>query len=146
MVKLKYIKCAQLPARGAIFVRLDDDHLDGDGGTQEVDHLLVGERGDGHLADLHQPAALPQPRLPGEAKGLHVGHDAFEVDMETQLAQAVATQDHLHEVSQPLVVIWNQNANHFTGSQEHNRAHEDLVCLSLSLMTDCTEKNKLKCM
>lgn len=84
-----------LPSRSAVFVRLDDDHLDGDGGPQQVDHLLVGERGDGHLADLHQPAALPQPRLPGEAEGLHVGHDALEVDVETELPEAVPPQGHL---------------------------------------------------
>jgi len=90
-----------LPARGAVFVRLDDDHLDGDGGAQQVDHLLVGERGHRHLADLHQPAALPQARLPGEAEGLHVGHDALEVDVEAQLAQAVTAQDHLRGLAAP---------------------------------------------
>lgn len=55
----------------------------------------MGEGSDGHLADLHQSAALPQPCLPGEAKGLHVGHDALEVDVETELAEAIPTQSHL---------------------------------------------------
>jgi len=76
-------------------VRRDDDHLDGDGGAQQVDHLLVGERGHRHLADLHQAAAGPQPRLPGVAVQLHLGHDALEVDVEAQLAQGVAAQRHL---------------------------------------------------
>ena len=61
----------QLPAGGAVLVWLDDDHLHADGRPQEVDHLLVGEGCHGDLADLHQPAALPKPRLPGEAEGLH---------------------------------------------------------------------------
>lgn len=74
---------------------LDYNHFDSDRGAKEVDHLLVGERGDGHLADLHQPAALPQPGLPGEAKGLHVSHDALKVDVEAELAEAVPSQDHL---------------------------------------------------
>lgn len=88
-----------LPSRSAIFVRLDDDHLNGDGGPQQVDHLLVSERGDGHLADLHQPAALPQPCLPGEAEGLHVSHDALKVDVETELPEAVPAQGHLSRLA-----------------------------------------------
>ncbi len=55
----------------------------------------MGEGSDSHLADLHQSAALPQPCLPGEAEGLHVGHDALEVDVETELAEPVPTQSHL---------------------------------------------------
>ena len=84
-----------LPSGGAIFMRLDYHHFDTDGCAQQVDHLLVGESSDSHLADLHQPAALPQPSFPSEAEGLHIGHDAFKVDVETELAEAVATQSHL---------------------------------------------------
>ena len=73
----------------------DDDHLDGDGGAQQVDHLLVGQRGHRHLADLHQAAAGPQPRLPGVPVELHLRHDALKVDVEAQLAQGVAPQRHL---------------------------------------------------
>lgn len=80
-------------------MRLDYNHLDTDGCAQQVDHLLMGESSDGHLADLHQPAALPQPCLPGEAKGLHVGHDALKVNMETELAEAVPTQSHLRRLA-----------------------------------------------
>lgn len=76
-------------------MRLDYDHFDSDRGAQQVNHLLMGEGSDSHLADLHQSAALPQPRLPGVAKGLHVGHDALKVDMETELSEAVPTQSHL---------------------------------------------------
>ena len=76
-------------------MRLDYNHFDTDGCAQQVNHLLVGESSDSHLADLHQPAALPQPRLPGEAEGLHVGHDALKVDVKTELAEAVPTQSHL---------------------------------------------------
>lgn len=88
-------RCGGLPSGGAVLVGLDYDHLDADGGAQQVNHLLVGEGRDGHLADLHQPAALPQPGLPGEAEGLHVGHDALEVDVEAELAEAVPAQRHL---------------------------------------------------
>ena len=76
-------------------MRLDNDHFDSDGGAQQVNHLLMSESSDGHLADLHQSAALPQPCLPGEAKGLHVGHDALEVYVETKLAEAVPTQSYI---------------------------------------------------
>lgn len=76
-------------------MRLDYNHFDSDRRAQQVDHLLVGESSDGHLADLHQSAALPQPGLPGEAEGLHVGHDALKVDVEAELAEAVPTQGHL---------------------------------------------------
>lgn len=49
------------------------------------------ESSDGNFADLHQPAALSQPCLPGEAKGLHIRHDTLKVDMETKLAKPVPT-------------------------------------------------------
>lgn len=49
----------ELPSGCAVFVRLDNDHLDADRCAQQVDHLLVGESSDSHLADLHQSAALP---------------------------------------------------------------------------------------
>lgn len=80
-------------------MRLDDNHLDSDRCAQQVNHLLVGERSDSHLTDLHQSAALPQPRFPGEAKGLDVGHDALKVDMETELAQAIPAQSHLRRLA-----------------------------------------------
>lgn len=89
----------ELPSWGAVFVRLDYNHFDADGCAQQVDHLLVGESSDRHLADLHQSTALPQPRLPGEAKGLHVGHDAFKVDVETELSEAIPTQSHLRRLT-----------------------------------------------
>lgn len=76
-------------------MRLDHDHFDAHRRAQQVDHLLVGERGDDHLADLHQSAALPQACLPSEAEGLDVRHDPLEVDVETELAEAVAAQRHL---------------------------------------------------
>lgn len=84
-----------LPSGGAVFMRLDYHHFHTDGCAQQVDHLLVCESSHSHLADLHQSAALPQSSLPGEAKGLHISHDAFKVDVETELAKAVATQSHL---------------------------------------------------
>lgn len=90
-----------LPPGGAVLVRLDDDHFDADGRAQQVDHLLVGESRHHNLADLHQPAALPEPRLPGEAEGLHVGHDALEVDVEAELTEAIASQCHLRCVAAP---------------------------------------------
>lgn len=63
---------AHTPAGSALFVGRNDDHLDRHRGPQQVDHLLVGQRHGGHLADLHQPAALPQSGLPGEAVLLHL--------------------------------------------------------------------------
>lgn len=73
----------------------NNDHLDSNGGSEEVDHLLVGQRGHRHLANLHEPAALPEPRLPSITVGLHLGNDALKVDMKTQLAQGVTAQGHL---------------------------------------------------
>lgn len=76
---------SDLPPWGAVIVRGDDDDLDCDGCSQEINHLLVAQGGHGHLADLYQPAALPQPRLPGVAVGLYICHDALIVDMEAKL-------------------------------------------------------------
>lgn len=56
----------------------------------------MAQSGHRHLADLHQPAALPQPCLPGIAVGLHVRHDALVVDMEAKLSQPIPSQSHLH--------------------------------------------------
>lgn len=89
----------KLPSWRSVFVGLNDDHFDGHRRAQQVNHLLVGERGHGHLADLHQPAALPQARLPSEAERLHVGHDAFKVDVEAELAQAVPPQSYLRRLA-----------------------------------------------
>lgn len=84
-----------LPSGGTVLVRLDHDHFDAHRRAQQVDHLLVRECGDDHLADLHQSAALPQPCFPSKAEGLHVSHDPLEVDVEAELAEAVAAQGHL---------------------------------------------------
>lgn len=94
-VKIRENKLKELPSGGSVFMRLDYNHFDADGCAQQVNHLLMGESSDSHLADLHKPAALPQSCLPGEAKGLHIGHDALEVDVETKLAEAVPSQSHL---------------------------------------------------
>lgn len=74
-------------------------HLDGDGGPEEVDHLLVRQRRHCHLADLHQSAALPEAGLPGVTVRLHLCHDALEIDVEAQLAQGVAAQGHLRRLT-----------------------------------------------
>ena len=76
-------------------MRGDDDHLHSDGGPEQVDHLLVRQRGHRHLANLHQSAALPEPGLPGVAVGLHLSDDALKVNVEAQLAQGVPPQGHL---------------------------------------------------
>lgn len=73
---------------------LDYNHFDCDGCAQEVNHLLVSESGDGHLANLHQPAALSQPCLPGEAKWLYISNNTLKIDVETKLTQAVPPQCH----------------------------------------------------
>ena len=102
MVCIGYWRCYQgrgVPAGRGVLVRRDDEHPDGDGGAQQVDHLLVRERGHGHLADLHQAASLPQAGLPGVPVRLHLGHDALVVDVETQLAQAVAPQRQLSRLA-----------------------------------------------
>ena len=72
---------------------------DGDGdrhaGLQQVDHLLVCEGADRVFADLHQPAALSQPSLPGVAEVLHLCDQAVVLDVEAQLAQLVPPQTEL---------------------------------------------------
>lgn len=68
---------------------LDYNHFDSDRCAQKVNHLLVGEGGNSHLADLHQSASLSQPCLPSKTKGLHISHDALKIDVETELAEAV---------------------------------------------------------
>lgn len=76
-------------------MRLDHHHFDAHRRAQQVDHLLVRERGHDHLADLHQSAALPQACFPSKAEGLDISHDPLEVDVEAKLAEAVAAQRHL---------------------------------------------------
>lgn len=71
------------------------DHFDSNRSSEKVDHLLVGERGYRHLANLHQSATLPEPSLPSITIGLHLSNNALKVDMETKLAQGIATQGHL---------------------------------------------------
>lgn len=87
---------SDLPPWGAVIMRGDNDHLHRDGCSQQIDHLLMAQSGHCHLADLYQPAALPQPCLPGIAVGLHVCHDALVVDMEAELSQPISSQSHLH--------------------------------------------------
>lgn len=84
-----------LPAWCGVVMRRNDDHLHGHRGAQQVDHLLVRQRGHRHFANLHQSAALPQPSLPGITIGLHFCNDALEIHVKTQLAQSVAAQGHL---------------------------------------------------
>lgn len=88
-------KSEGLPSGSAIFIRLNYNHFDGDWGAKQVNHLLVSEGSNGHLADLHQSAALSQSCLPGETKGLHVGYDALEIDVEAELAEAIPAKCHL---------------------------------------------------
>lgn len=76
-------------------MRGNDDHLDSNRGSEQVDHLLVRQRGHSHLANLHQSAALPEPGLPGVTIGLHLSNNALKVDMEAQLAKGVTAQGHL---------------------------------------------------
>lgn len=61
----------------------DNDHLDSDRGAQQVDHLLVGQRGNCHFADLHKSTALSKPGLPSIAVGLHLCHNALEIHMKS---------------------------------------------------------------
>lgn len=75
---------------------LDDNHFHSHRCPQEVNHLLMGQRGHGHLADLHEPAPLAKACLPGKAERLHVGDDSFKVHMEAKLTQPVSSQGHLH--------------------------------------------------
>ena len=73
-------------------------HLDNSRGAKQVHDLVVGEGDGGHFADLHQAAALAQPHLPGEAVGFHVRHNPLRLDVEAQLTQPIAFQDHLHRL------------------------------------------------
>ena len=73
----------------------DDGDGDRHAGLQEVHHLLVGQRADRVFADLHQPAALSQPGLPGVAEVLHLRDEAVVLDVEAQLAQLVPPQTEL---------------------------------------------------
>lgn len=73
----------------------DDNHLDSNRGSEQVDHLLMGQRGHRHLANLHQSTALSEPSLPSIAIWLHLCNDALKVDMKAQLAQGVTAQGHL---------------------------------------------------
>lgn len=85
-----------LPPGRAIVMGLDDDHLHGHGGPEQVNHLLVGQSGHGHLADLHEAAPLAKAGLPGEAERFHVCNDSFEIHVEAKLAQPVPPQGHFH--------------------------------------------------
>ena len=75
---------------------LDDDHLHGHGRPQHVDHLLVGQSGHGHRADLHEAAPLAQASLPGKAERFHVCNDSFKIHVEAKLAQSIPPQGHFH--------------------------------------------------
>ena len=85
---------AALPG-GAVWVGRDDGDGDRHAGLQEVDHLLVGESAHRVFTDLHQPAALSQPGLPGVAEVLHLRDEAVVLDVEAQLAQLVPPQTEL---------------------------------------------------
>lgn len=98
-----------LPPGRAVVVGLDDDHLNGHGCPKQVNHLLVGQRGHGHFADLHEAAALAEAGLPSKAERLHVGHDPLEVHVEAQLAQPVPPQSDFHRLAAP---------RHYLGGQE----------------------------
>lgn len=80
-------------------MRWNDDHLHSNGGSEQVNHLLVGECGHGNLAYLHQSAALPESSLPGITIGLHLCYNALKVDMKTQLSQGITTQGHLRSLT-----------------------------------------------
>lgn len=86
----------KIPAWCAVLIGRDNDNLHCHRCPEQINHLLMAQGGHGHLADLHQAAALAQPRLPCVAVGLHVCHNALVVHMETQLAQAIPAQGHLH--------------------------------------------------
>lgn len=75
---------------------LDDDHLHSHRGPEKVNHLLMGQCGHSHLADLHEAATLAKAGLPRKTERFHVCHDSLEVHMEAQLAQPVPPQGHFH--------------------------------------------------
>ncbi len=58
-------------------------------GLEQIDHLLVGERGDRVAADLDEPAALAQAGLPGVAEVLHLGDEAVVLHVEPELPKLV---------------------------------------------------------
>ena len=58
----------------------------------------MGQCDHGHLADLHQPAALPQAGLPGKPIILHLGHGPVILHVEAQLPQPVPPQGHVHSL------------------------------------------------
>lgn len=95
------IRRVPIPSGGTVLVRLNNDDLDGDRCSQEVDHLLVGQSRHRHFADLHQPAALSQPSLPCVTEGLNIGYDSFKVDVESELAQTVPAQGHFCGLTSP---------------------------------------------
>lgn len=118
-----------VPAGRGVLVGRNDDHLHGDRGAQEVDHLLVRERRHGNLADLHQPAALPQAGLPGVTVRLHLGHDALVVDVEAQLAEPVPAQGHLRRLAafgQKLEKGQNVPTDHVYSSDAEQMQESDL--------------------
>ncbi len=76
-------------ARRSVRMRRYNRHSDGTRGLEQIDHLLVGERGDGVAADLDEPAALAQAGLPGVAEVLHLGDEAVVLHVEPELPQLV---------------------------------------------------------
>lgn len=94
-ISVRIVRNASSPARSGVLVWRDDHHSYRHWGAQQVDDLLVWQCCHGHLADLHQSAALPQPRLPRVAVGFDVGYDALEIYMEPELTQSVPPQCHL---------------------------------------------------
>lgn len=83
------------PAWGPVVVRGQQQDRDGDGCSQQVNHLLVCHCHQGHLADVEQAGAGPEATLPGEPVRLHLGHRPRAAHVEAQLAQPVAPQRQL---------------------------------------------------
>ena len=76
-------------------MRGDDGDGYGHARLEEVHHLLVCEGTHRVLADLYQPAALPQACLPGVAEVLHLRDQAVVLDVEPELAELVPPEAEL---------------------------------------------------
>ncbi len=76
-------------ARRTVRMRRNNRDSNRPRGLEQIDHLLVGERGDGVAANFDEPAALSQTRLPGVAEVLHLGDEAVVLHVEPELAQLV---------------------------------------------------------
>lgn len=112
-----------LPPGWAIIVGLDDDHLHGHGRPEQVDHLLMGQSGHSHFADLYKAAPLAKASFPGEAKRFHISHNAFKVHVEAKLAQPVPPQGHFHGLAA---------SGHYLRGQEAVRSARSGLCVHCS--------------